>query len=93
MFFKIDKNSQYAQENTSVGVSFQYCNFIKRRLQHSCFPVNIVKFLRTAFSIEYLRWPPLNNYFNTRNTLQSRKFRRSFYISIFYQVYKVLMIV
>ena len=25
-------------------------NFIKKRLQHSCFPVNIAKFLSTAFS-------------------------------------------
>ena len=24
-------------------------NFIKKRLEHRCFPVNIVKFLRTAF--------------------------------------------
>ena len=30
--------------------------FIKNRLQHRCFPVNIVKFLRTAFFIERLRW-------------------------------------
>ena len=26
----------------------QCCNFIKKRLQHRCFPVNIAKFLRTA---------------------------------------------
>ena len=26
------------------------CNFIKKRLPHSCFPVNIAKFLKTAFS-------------------------------------------
>ena len=25
------------------------CNFIKKRLQHSCFPVNIAKFLRVPF--------------------------------------------
>ena len=25
------------------------CNFLKNRLQHRCFPVNIVKFLRTPF--------------------------------------------
>ena len=24
-----------------------FCNFIKKRLQHRCFPVNIAKFLRT----------------------------------------------
>ena len=29
------------------GECFQACNFIKKRLQHSCFPVNIAKFLRT----------------------------------------------
>ena len=34
---------QYSLENTCVGVGF----FIKKRLQHRCFPVNIVKFLRT----------------------------------------------
>ena len=27
----------------------QSCNFIKKRLQHRCFPVNFVKFLRTPF--------------------------------------------
>ena len=26
------------------------CNFIKKRLQHSCFPMNIAKFLRTSAS-------------------------------------------
>ena len=31
------------------------CNFIKKRLQHSCFTVNIAKCLRTA----YYRTPPL----------------------------------
>ena len=30
-------------------------NFIKRRLQRRCFPVNIAKFLRTLF-LDYLRW-------------------------------------
>ena len=29
---------------------------IKRRLKHRCFPVNIAKFLRTAFSVEQLWW-------------------------------------
>ena len=31
-------------------------NFTKKRPQHRCFPVNIAKFLRTAFFIENLRW-------------------------------------
>ena len=48
------KISQYSQENTCVGVFFnkvsdlQACNFIKKRLQHRCFPVKFAKFLRTA---------------------------------------------
>ena len=33
------------------------CNFIKKRDSgHRCFPVNFVKFLRTPFCIEHLRW-------------------------------------
>ena len=32
------------------------CNFIKKRLQHRCFPVNFAKFLRTLFFIEHLWW-------------------------------------
>ena len=28
----------------------------KKRLWHSCFPVNFTKFLRTPFLIEHLRW-------------------------------------
>ena len=41
---------QYSYKNTCVGVSFnkntslQSCNFIKKRLQYNCFPVNIANF-------------------------------------------------
>ena len=44
--------SQISQKNTCVGVSFyescnpQVCNFIKKRLQHTYFPVKIGKFFR-----------------------------------------------
>ena len=34
----------------------QACNFIKKRLQHKCFPANVAKILRTAFSIEQHHW-------------------------------------
>ena len=34
----------------------QVNNFIKKRLQHRFFPVNIAKFLRTTFFIEHLWW-------------------------------------
>ena len=35
---------------------FQACNFIKKGLQHRSFPVKFVKFLRTPFLKEHLRW-------------------------------------
>ena len=40
--------------NNIVGL--KACNFIKKRLQHRCFPLNIAKFLKTAFFIEHLYW-------------------------------------
>ena len=48
MLLKISQNSQ---ENTCVRVYF-----LKKRLFHGCFPVNFVKFLRTPFCTEHLRW-------------------------------------
>ena len=36
----------------NIGV--QACKFIKKRIQHWCFPVNNAKFLRTTFLIEQL---------------------------------------
>ena len=57
MFFKISvlKNFSMLAKNTCVRVSFnkagslKVCNLLKKRFQHRCFPVNIPKFLRTAF--------------------------------------------
>ena len=59
VFLKISKNSQ---ESTCVRVSFLIkllfspAILLKRRLWHTCFPVNFVKFLRTPFFIEHLWW-------------------------------------
>ena len=45
--------SQILQENTRVGVFFnniaglKVCNFVKKRLRHSCFLVKFAKYLRT----------------------------------------------
>ena len=46
---------QCLQENTCVEVYFinnsedpKACNYIKKRLQHKCLPVNTAKFLRTT---------------------------------------------
>ena len=44
--------------NKNAGL--QVYNFTKKRLKHRCFPVNIAKFLRTAFFIEHLWWMLLN---------------------------------
>ena len=33
----------------------QAYNFIKKRLQHKCFPVNLAKFLRTPIFAKHLR--------------------------------------
>ena len=45
VFLKI---CEVSQKNICVGVSgHQACNFIKKRLQHMCFPVKFHKFLRT----------------------------------------------
>ena len=54
VFLKI---SLYSLESTCVGVAFLkrcfleslFFNFIKKRPRRRCFPVNIAKFLRTAF--------------------------------------------
>ena len=45
-----------------LQIDLQVCNFIKKRLQHRCFPVNMEKFLRPAFFIKHLRWLLLNFY-------------------------------
>ena len=53
------KISQYSQENTCFGIFFnkvagpQACNFIKKKIQQSFFPVIIAKFLK-PFSVEHL---------------------------------------
>ena len=54
--FCVSKNrSSRSQMFFKTGVLFnkvaglQDCKFIKKRYQHRCFPVNIAKFLRTAF--------------------------------------------
>ena len=49
------KISQYSEETPVLKSLFNEAaglkafNFIKKRLQHRCFPVNIAKFLKTAF--------------------------------------------
>ena len=44
----------------SLATVLRACNFLKKRLQNGCVPVNIPKVLGTAFFIEQLRWLLLN---------------------------------
>ena len=62
VFLEISQNSH---ENTSARVSFlinlqalglRPATLLKRRLWHTCFPVNFVKFLRTPIFIEHIWW-------------------------------------
>ena len=64
MFFKIEnflislkmllKILQYSQKNTCVLEFLFNKLYLKKMLQHKCFPVNIAKCLSTAFYIEYI---------------------------------------
>ena len=59
VFLKVSPN---LQQNICVESLFnrdaglQACKFIKKRLQHRYFPVNIAKFLRRPFVAKHLRW-------------------------------------
>ena len=60
VFLEISQNSQ---ENTCARASFliklqawDLQLYLKKKLWHRCFPVNFVKFLRTPWLKEHLRW-------------------------------------
>ena len=58
VFFKkvFLKTLWISQENSCVGVSFQKsCNFIKKRLQHSYFPMKFAILLRLPFFTYYFQ--------------------------------------
>ena len=55
MFLAISLNSQ---ENSDLGPA----TLLKKRLWHSCFPMNFAKLLRTTFFAERLRWLLLKKY-------------------------------
>ena len=60
MFFKVDVLKNFANfTGKHVYCSLfliKICNFIKKRLQHTCFPVKFAKLLRTPFFTEHFRW-------------------------------------
>ena len=64
MFFKISVLKNFAIFTGTklcwslylITLIAEACNFIKKRRQHRCFPVNIAKFSGTTFFIKLLRW-------------------------------------
>ena len=73
-FYMTEKPRQKLKSNHRMKLKFMLkslfnkvaglkaCNFVKKRLQHRCFPVNIAKCLRTAFFKKHLRWMLLDKY-------------------------------
>ena len=55
-FRNIHRRTHLLESLFNKVAGLQACNFIKKRLQHKCFPMNILKFLRAAIFIEDLRW-------------------------------------
>ena len=49
MFLKVGVLKNFANFTGKHLWGPQACNFIKKRLQHRCFPVKLAKFLRTPF--------------------------------------------
>ena len=59
MFFQIGTLKNFATFTAkyfAIFTGLKARNFIKKRLQHRCFPLNIAKFLRSACFIEHLLW-------------------------------------
>ena len=59
MFFDIGALKKFAiftGKYFAIFTGLKACNFIKKRLQYRYFPLNIAKFLRSAFFIKHLLW-------------------------------------
>ena len=55
-FCNIHKKTLVLESLFNEVAGLNACNFIKKRLQHKFFPVNIAKFFRTAILVEHLCW-------------------------------------
>ena len=56
VFCNVHKKTPVLEYLFNKIASLKVCNFIQKTLLHRCFPVNIVKYLRTAFFTEHLQW-------------------------------------
>ena len=58
--------------------ALEACNFIKKRLQHRCFAVNIAKFLRTPILKNICKWQLLHNKFQRLSSVWQSSINLSF---------------
>ena len=54
--WNIHRKTPVLESLFSKIASLEACNFIKKRLQHRCFPMNIAKFFRNFFFPKHHRW-------------------------------------
>ena len=56
-FSNIHRKTTVLESLLNKVAGLKACNFIRKRLQRKCFPLNIVNFLRTAFFVvEHFWW-------------------------------------
>ena len=55
-FYKFYRKTSVLESRFNKATALKACIFIKKRLQHMCFPVNFAKVLRTLIFKEHLRW-------------------------------------
>ena len=48
--------AKFKEKHLCYSIFLRIASLFKKRLWHSCLPVNFAKFLRAPFSIENLRW-------------------------------------
>ena len=79
VFLEISQNSQSLFFKVAV---LRSATLLKKRLWHRCFPMSFVKFLRTLFFTEHLRWLLL--YFQSLSNIlwQGRAFYGSFNMTL-----------
>ena len=53
---KSHRKTSVLESISNKAAGLKVCNSIKKRLQHSCLPVKLAKFLKTPFFTEEFRW-------------------------------------
>ena len=74
---ELKQKAFWAEVGQGLG-SLRPETLLKKRLWHRCFPVNFVKFLRTPFFIEHLRWLLLVILFEISHSNPTNYFKTAF---------------